>query len=173
MSLRKAVSITLLAASTLALTPACAGVMNAWQDASNRDMTNRVAPALQSTVWIHPSKEVPSPDYTGRWTMLAFFDAKSKSTVQHLPEFSAVQDEYAKDGVVVFGITQTDLEMTQIFLEDQPVGFSILTDARTDRVAFGIKNLWDPVVYLVDPYQRVMAEGLGEARELLREEFGH
>ncbi len=156
-----------------ALLASCNAVMSAWQDASNVDMKNRIAPALESTVWIHSDKGTASPTFDGRWTLLVFFDSKARATEDCLARASALQDTYRDDRFVVFGITEVDLEKTAFFLEDHAVSFSTLADARVDRIAFGIKNLWAPVVYLVDPYARIVAEGLDEAAEMLQEKFGH
>ncbi|MEW6073781.1 MAG: hypothetical protein AB1726_14455 [Planctomycetota bacterium] len=168
----RACALALAAAGALSA-GGCASVRGLWQEASNRDMTNRVAPALQSTAWIHCDANAPAPALAGRWTLLAFFDPQSSATAERLAELSRIQDEFQPDGVVVFGITEVDRERTAYFLEEEPVRFSVLAGARADRVAFGIKNLWEPVVYLVDPYERILAKGLAASRGLLQEKFGH
>ncbi len=164
-------SLALATAGSFAAT-GCASVMTAWQQASNRDMTSRIAPALVSTVWIHPQGEVPTPEYDGRWTMLVFLDPAARATLDQLPTIREASEKYRKDGVVVFGIIESDLEKTTFFLEDHPVNFSVVANAHSDRVAFGIKNLYEPVIYLVDPYQRILTSGLEQSLAMLREKHG-
>ena len=156
-----------------ALLVSCNAILSAWQDASNVDMKNRIAPALQSTAWIHTEKGTASPIFDGRWTLLVFFDPKARATEDCLARASALQDASRADRFVVFGITEVDLEKPAFFLEERSVSFSILADARVDRIAFRIKNLWEPVVYLIDPYARIVAEGVDEAAGLLQDKFGH
>jgi peroxiredoxin len=167
------ISGLLLLAAVLALIGGCSNLRSGWQGLSNRSMLNRLAPPLQGTSWIHPKGEVASPAYEGRRTLLFFFVPKSAPAIEVLPRIQALQDRYREERFVVFGVTETDLEKTTFFLEDYPVDFSVLADAHADRIAFGIKKQWEPEVYLVDTYQRVVAEGLTEVAGALQEHFGH
>lgn len=173
--MRRSTSLSglILVAGALALLASCSGLRAGWQGMSNRNMRNRIAPALQGTQWIHPQKAEVSPAYNGRWTLLFFFVPKSSPSTNMLPKIQALQDRYGKDRFVVIGITETDAEKTGYFLENHPVTFPVLADAREDRIAFGIKKLWEPEVYLVDGYQRIVAAGLAEVSGSLQAHFEH
>ena len=155
--------------------PGCSAVKTAWQKASNRTMVHRIAPALTGSQWIHPAAgpATVTSSYEGHYTLLVFFDPREPRTAELLPVVADTQKRYRADGVVVLGVTEADHERTTFFLEKHPMSFSVLADAHEDRIAFGIKNLYEPVVYLVDPYRRILTDGLDPALALLAEKHGH
>jgi len=159
-------SSALAAGLLLALVAGCASIRSGVQAAYNDDLVGRMADPLSDGTWVPP--EAPDVAYTGRHTVLVFFDPGAAGTPEGLAGLRALHAEFAPTGVAFFGITDADAERLVFLTDDHPIPFPVLTEAAEDRRRFRIKKLYEPEVLLVDPYGRVLEDGLADVRKELR-----
>ena len=77
--------------------------------------------------------------------------------------------KYAERGLVVVGVTKDEPERTAWFADHLDATYPLLARAKADFEAYGV--IWVPVVYLVDPDGRVVADGLDEIEARLTREL--
>lgn len=81
-----------------------------------------------------------------------------------------MQAKYGERGLVVVGITQDVPERAEWFRGYREATYPILASAEEDFDAYGV--VWVPVVYLIDPGDRIVADDLDEIETVLARELG-
>lgn len=81
-----------------------------------------------------------------------------------------MQAKYGERGLVVAGITQDEPERAEWFRGEREATYPILAGAKEDFDAFGV--IWVPVVYLIDPADRIVADDLDEIETIVARELG-
>ena len=81
-----------------------------------------------------------------------------------------MQAKYEERGLVVVGITRDDPERAAWFAGYLDATYPLLARADDDFEAYGV--VWVPVIYLVDPGGRVVADDLDAIERRLERELG-
>lgn len=156
----------LLLAGALGLA-ACSAVRSRVQSAYNDNLVGRIADTLVGTRWVGEGDGLPPIEYTGRHTVLVFFDPAEPGTAETFEELRRMHAALVPRGVVFFGVTDASEERLGFFTDDLEIPFPVLTEGASDRTNFHIRKLYEPEVLVVDPYGRIIADGTDEAWSVL------
>ena len=127
----------------------------------------RPAPPVTGGTWMQ-AKGDPSADMKGRWTLLVMFRPSSPQCASGMPDVLALQKEFAPKGLLVLGVSPADAEDTAPFLKDNGVGFPVMANGRHVVDAYGIPEIGENHVYLLDPPGVVVVQDdLAKSREIL------
>lgn len=149
----------------------CASLRSGVQSAYNDDVVGRMADTLVGAKWVTYEEPLPPITYSGRYTVLVFFDPRAKASATIVDDLVTMHRELTPKGVVFFGVTDADAESLGFFTDEKPLPFSVLTEAPADRMNFRIKKLYEPEILVVDPYGRIVADGIDDSWSLLRQKL--
>ncbi|MFT5290440.1 MAG: hypothetical protein ACI8QS_001238 [Planctomycetota bacterium] len=162
-------SARICAGLILLLCCSCSSLRAGVQKAYNDNIVGHIANELVGTRWVPADGARPTVAYSGRYTVLVFFDPDATATKSCAEELVALHAEFQDRGVAFFGVTDCNSEKLGFFLESSPLPFPVLTESPRDRLNFRIKKLYQPEVFVVDPYQRVAGCGIESTTNLLRQ----
>ena len=77
-------------------------------------------------------------------------------------------EQHATDGLLVLGVTDSSIDDTLQFLEDENLPFAILADAAAVREEWEVGVIWGSPSYLLDAAGKILAE---EVVGLANEDF--
>ncbi len=161
--------VSLVAGLILLLCCSCSSLRSGVQRAYNDNIVGHIANELCGTQWV-PAEGTRAPvSYGGRYTVLVFFDPDAPATGNLAESLASLHGEFESRGVVFFGVTDCNAEKLGFFLESNQLPFPILTESPRDRLNFRVKKLYEPEIFVVDPYQRVVASGIESTADLLRQ----
>jgi peroxiredoxin len=85
-----------------------------------------------------------------------------------LPHLVQTAEQHSGDGLMVLGVTDSSVDDTLQFLEDESLPFAILADAGAVREAWQVGVIWGSPSYLLDEGGQIVAE---EVLSLSGEDF--
>jgi hypothetical protein len=124
----------------------------------NRDFDGEPAPPLDGGTWV--SGRAPSRE----WRVVTFFEPDSERSRANLPRLAALRTE----GVALIAVTRAPVAEARRF----GANCEVLADAGMAFERWGIGSVDHAPVYLIDPQDRVLAEGFEDCAEILRERLG-
>jgi len=66
--------------------------------------------------------------------------------------------DHERDGLLVLGVTDSSIDDTLAFLDEEELPFAILAEAADAREAWQVGVIWGSPSYLVDAEDRIVAE---------------
>jgi hypothetical protein len=132
----------------------------------NEDFTHEPAPPIDGGTWV--SGAAPRND----WWIVTFFDPENERSIANVARLKALHDEFGPQGVDVIAITRAPLDHAQLFAKERGAAYAIEADGAMAFERWGIGSVTYAPVYLVDPNNRVLTEGLEDCAEILRERLG-
>lgn len=132
----------------------------------NKDFTHEPAPPIDGGTWVdgRPPK--------GDWRIVTFFGPSSGPSIANVPRLMTLRDEFGPKGVDVIAITRAPVDDAKRFAEEHGAKYAIEADGAMAFEKWGIGSVDHAPVYVIDPNNRVLAEGYDDCAEILRERLG-
>jgi peroxiredoxin len=83
--------------------------------------------------------KISSREFEGKVVVVDFWATWCQTCVQELPAFTALQEKYGKDGLVVIGIALDELGAQSVkpFIRQHAINFTVLAGDTSVQLAFG------------------------------------
>jgi peroxiredoxin len=130
----------------------------------------RKAPAVQGETWLQAKGDANTLT-DGKWALVVFFRPEAPACADGMAQVLALQQKYAKRGLVVVGVTAADAETTKPFLKDLGLRFPTLVDAQHVVDAFGIPEVARNHTYLINPPGVVIAQSDYQSQEEILDRY--
>jgi hypothetical protein len=131
----------------------------------NKDFTREPAPPIGGGTWIGGG---PGSD----WQVVTFFAPDRERSIANVPRLVRLRQEFGPMGVAVIAITRAPAAEAKRFAEEHGADYAIEADGSMAFERWGIGSTDHAPVYVIDPNNRVLAEGYDDCAEVLRERLG-
>jgi peroxiredoxin len=118
----------------------------------------RPAPPLEGDLWVGTGGADIEKRMKDRWVLMVFFRPESEACVRDMPAIRALRDQFSKKGLVVVGVTASDWEEAEEFMEAAGVDFPVLTDGYKMLNAYGVPEVHANETFLINPPGVVVAQ---------------
>ncbi len=123
----------------------------------------KMAPPVRGDGWVRsaavqPAKEAPAFP-KDRWTLVVVFRPGSTTCAEQMAEVVALKNRFGPKGLAVVGVTASDREDAEAFIQETGIDFPVLADAEDVVDSYGIPAVDENHTYLIDPPGVVVAQG--------------
>lgn len=116
------------------------------------------APAVSGERWLLLEGSDASAVLDGKWALVVFFHPHLPACNEGIGEVVALDAAWRPRGLVTVAVTPDAPEAAKAFIQRHRLPFPVLAEGGAVLMAWGLPDMWENRVYLVDPRGVVVAQ---------------